>query len=222
MLHGSGLSTPCLITSAWRNFLVGCYSEAIQKLCRAIFATSAPEIPFALQLHRTTVWCGATAQPSRERMITSGDVARVQQEIARVQQRFGLPEDARVVSGYDAGRAGFRLNRYLVAPSVQNHVIDSARIEVNRCQRRAKTDAVRPADAPQARVAAGALSHHVHSDAGGRGRALVRRREDPVIDPVRQLFTLRGIGVHSACCVSWHILPGWISRRPSRWAQWLA
>ena len=28
MLNGSGLPTPFLITSVWRNFLVGCYSEA--------------------------------------------------------------------------------------------------------------------------------------------------------------------------------------------------
>jgi transposase len=51
-----------------------------------------------------------------------------------------LPEDARVVSCYEAGRDGFWLHRSLVAHSVQNHVIDSASIEVNRRQRRAKTD----------------------------------------------------------------------------------
>jgi hypothetical protein len=28
MLNGSGLPTPFLITSVWRNSLVGCYSEA--------------------------------------------------------------------------------------------------------------------------------------------------------------------------------------------------
>jgi hypothetical protein len=28
MLNGSELPTPFLITSVWRNFLVGCYSEA--------------------------------------------------------------------------------------------------------------------------------------------------------------------------------------------------
>jgi transposase len=58
---------------------------------------------------------------------------------------------------------------------------------------------VRPAEAPQARVAAGGLSltAHIQTLAAER-RALLRRREDPVIDHVRQLFTLRGIGVHSA------------------------
>jgi transposase len=73
-------------------------------------------------------------------MIPSGDVEGLQQEIARAKQRFGLPEDARVVSCYEAGRDGFWLHRYLVAHGVENHVIDSASIEVNRRQRRAKTD----------------------------------------------------------------------------------
>jgi transposase len=80
------------------------------------------------------------AQPPRERTISAGDMAGLQQEILRAKQRFGLPENARVVSCYEAGRDGFWLHRYLVAHGVQNHVIDSASIEVNRRQRRAKTD----------------------------------------------------------------------------------
>jgi transposase len=44
------------------------------------------------------------------------------------------------VSCYEAGRDGFWRHRYLVAHNVQNHVIDSASIAVNRRQRRAKTD----------------------------------------------------------------------------------
>ena len=80
------------------------------------------------------------AQPPRERTIPAGDVARVQQEIARAQQRFGLLADANIMSCYEAGRDGFWLHRYLVAQGITNHVIDSASIEVNRRQRRAKTD----------------------------------------------------------------------------------
>ena len=81
------------------------------------------------------------AQQPRERMIPSGDVDTLQQEITRAKQRFGLPEDARVVSCYEAGRDGFWLHRYLVVGMAsRSHVIDSASIEVNRRQRRAKTD----------------------------------------------------------------------------------
>ena len=71
-------------------------------------------------------------------MIPSGDVDTLQQEITRAKQRFGLPEDARVVSCYRLA-ATSRPAPLLVAHGVQNHVIDSASIEVNRRQRRAKT-----------------------------------------------------------------------------------
>ena len=102
-----------------------------------------PTLYLAFELGQNTWKLGFTigvAQQPRERMISSGDVERLQQEIARAKQRFGLPEEARVVSCYEAGRDGFWLHRYLVAHGVQNHVIDSASIEVNRRQRRAKTD----------------------------------------------------------------------------------
>jgi transposase len=102
-----------------------------------------PTLSLAFELGKNTWKLGFTigvAQQPRERTIPAGDVARLQQEIARAKQRFSLPEDARIVSCYEAGRDGFWLHRYLVAHNVQNHVIDSASIEVNRRQRRAKTD----------------------------------------------------------------------------------
>jgi transposase len=102
-----------------------------------------PALYLAFALGKNTWTLGFTigvAQPPRERMIPAGDVAILQQEIARAKQRFGLPEAAHVVSCYEAGRDGFWLHRYLRAQGVMNHVIDSASIEVNRRQRRAKTD----------------------------------------------------------------------------------
>ena len=56
--------------------------------------------------------------------------------------RFGLPDDAPVVSCYEAGRDGFWLHRYPRPPRHHNRVVDSASIEVNRRQRRAKSDAL--------------------------------------------------------------------------------
>ena len=41
---------------------------------------------------------------------------------------------------YEAGRDGFWLHRFLLAHGVQNQVVDSSSIEVNRRQRRAKSD----------------------------------------------------------------------------------
>jgi transposase len=250
---------------------------------------SQPTLYLAFELGKNTWKIGFTigmAQQPRERMIPSGDVERLQQEIARAKQRFGLPEEARVVSCYEAGRDGFWLHRSLVVHSVQNHGIDSASIEVNRRQRRAKTDrldvhklltmllrhsagekkvwsvvrvpSVDEEDrrqlhremltAPQDRTRVinrinGLLAGHgvqlaLQGDVEAQldqvrqwdgsplpsalrtrlkrawqqvgfltapiqtleaeRRALLRHREDPVIAQVRQLFTLRGIGVNSA------------------------
>jgi transposase len=250
---------------------------------------SQPTLYLAFELGKNTWKLGFTigmAQQPRERMIPSGDVERLQQEIARAKQRFGLPEEARVVSCYEAGRDGFWLHRYLVAHSVQNHVIDSASIEVNRRQRRAKTDRLdvrklltmllrhsagekkvwsvvrvpsvdeedrrqlhremQTAKQDRTRVInriqgllashgvqlalqgdvdaqldqvrqwdgsplpsalrtrlkrawqqVGFLTAHIQTLEAER-RALLRHREDPGIAQVRQLFTLRGIGVNSA------------------------
>jgi transposase len=80
------------------------------------------------------------AQRPRERQVPAGDCQTVLEEIRRAKHRFGLPEEARVVSCYEAGRDGFWLHRFLVSHGVENAVVDSASIEVNRRSRRAKTD----------------------------------------------------------------------------------
>jgi transposase len=248
-----------------------------------------PTLCLAFELGQNTWKLGFTigvAQPPRERTIPAGDMTGLQQEVLRAKQRFGLPEDARVVSCYEAGRDGFWLHRYLVAHGVENLVIDSASIEVNRRQRRAKTDrldvhklltmllrhmageqkvwsvvrvpSVEEEDRRQlhreltttkqdrTRVInriKGLLAGHgvqlalegdveaqldqVHQWDGAplpaallrrlkrawqqvgfltaqiqaleaARRALLRHRDDPVIAQVRQLFTLRGIGINSA------------------------
>jgi transposase len=57
-------------------------------------------------------------------------------------KRFGLNEDVKVVSCYEAGRDGFWLHRYLLSLGIENLVVDSSSIEVNRRKRRAKTDRI--------------------------------------------------------------------------------
>ncbi|MDN8616537.1 transposase [Variovorax ginsengisoli] len=54
--------------------------------------------------------------------------------------RFGIPADATVHACYEAGRDGWRLHRWLVEQGINNIVVDSASIEVNRHARHAKTD----------------------------------------------------------------------------------
>jgi transposase len=79
-------------------------------------------------------------QNPRRRTIKAGDREALEREIGLAKQRFGLPEGARVLSCYEAGRDGFWLHRYLVSQAVENLVVDSASIEVNRRAKRAKTD----------------------------------------------------------------------------------
>ena len=79
-------------------------------------------------------------QQARLRTVAAGDLEAVRKEIAAAKARFKLPADVRVVSCYEAGRDGFWLHRALELLGVENQVVDSASIEVNRQARRAKTD----------------------------------------------------------------------------------
>jgi transposase len=105
--------------------------------------TQRPTLFLAFELSVTTWKLGFTtgaAQRPRERHMPAGALPVLQEEIARAKQRCGVPDDTRVVSCYEAGRDGFWLHRCLVAQGVENVVVDSSSIEVNRRQRRAKTD----------------------------------------------------------------------------------
>jgi transposase len=79
-------------------------------------------------------------QKPRLRSMPARDLPRLHEEIAKAKKRFHLPADALVRSCYEAGRDGFWLHRHLAANGVDNGVLDSASIEVNRRQRRLKTD----------------------------------------------------------------------------------
>lgn len=82
---------------------------------------------------------GAGQKP-RIKTVPAGAVDGVEREIAGAKRRLQLTEDARVVSCYEAGRESFWLHRALLARGIDNRVVDSSSIEVNRRQRRAKTD----------------------------------------------------------------------------------
>jgi transposase len=79
-------------------------------------------------------------QNPRRRSIDAGDRLALAEEINLAKKRFRLPATARVRSCYEAGRDGFWLHRYLLKTEVENLVVDSSSIEVNRRARRAKTD----------------------------------------------------------------------------------
>jgi transposase len=80
------------------------------------------------------------AQQPRLKTIAAGDLKALAAEIAKAKKRFGLAAEAPVKSCYEAGRDGFWLHRYLLTQGIDNVVVDSASIEVNRRQRRAKSD----------------------------------------------------------------------------------
>jgi transposase len=74
------------------------------------------------------------------RTVASRDWQGVERAVAQGRARFGMSAAAPVVSCYEAGRDGFWIHRALVPRGIQNRVVDSASIEVNRRARRAKTD----------------------------------------------------------------------------------
>jgi transposase len=84
----------------------------------------------------------APAQPPRRVTIPARDLGSLSREVDRARRRFGLPEGAPVRSCYEAGRDGFWLHRFLASAGIDNAVVDSSSIEVNRRARRAKSDAI--------------------------------------------------------------------------------
>ena len=109
----------------------------------AVATPVAPTLLLAFELGERTWKLGFTTglgQQPRIRQIPARATDRVVEELARAKARFRLPADAPVMSCYEAGREGFWLHRWLVAHAVNNQVIDSSSIEVNRRARRAKTD----------------------------------------------------------------------------------
>lgn len=61
-------------------------------------------------------------------------------EIERAKEHFKLLAGVKIYSCYEAGRDGFWLHRYLESRGIENIIVDSSSIEVNRRYRRAKTD----------------------------------------------------------------------------------
>jgi transposase len=104
---------------------------------------SQPHLYMAFELGEGKWKIGFTigfGQKPRLRDIKAKDVTALQDEIRAAKKRFELPEDALVLSCYEAGREGFWLHRYLVENGIQNVIVDASSIEVNRKAKRAKTD----------------------------------------------------------------------------------
>jgi transposase len=114
-----------------------------QKTTQRQFTESSSVLYMAFELSSKNWKIGFSTgfgQKPRIRTVTARDLNVLKTEIKLAKKRFHLPEGCKVVSCYEAGRDGFWLHRFLTAEGIENFVVDSASIEVNRRRRRAKTD----------------------------------------------------------------------------------
>ena len=85
---------------------------------------TAPVLYMALELSSGTWKLAFTVglgQKPRLKTVTARSTLGLLFEIKAAKKRFGLPEDAPVLSCYEAGRDGFWLHRFLLAHGIQNH-----------------------------------------------------------------------------------------------------
>ena len=76
---------------------------------------------------------------ARVRSVEARDFQTVAEEIREAKRHFGLAESVATVSCYEAGREGFWIHRALTERGIDNTIVDSASIDVQR-RKRAKTD----------------------------------------------------------------------------------
>ena len=108
-------------------------------------AGAVDRLLMAIELGRRQWHVGFTTRLGgriRRRTLPADAWSRLPEEIAAAKKRLGLPAEAAVTSCYEAGRDGFWIHRYLTGVGVENLVVDSASLEVNRRARRAKTDVI--------------------------------------------------------------------------------
>ncbi len=132
----------------------------------------------------------SNGEKNRLTTIAAGDWIDLHKQMDLAKQKLRLPEDCRIVSCYDAGRDGFWIHRGLEAEGIENHVVDSSSIEVNRRKRRAKTDKV------DVKALLRLLQRYWHGD-----------RE--AMKQVNQLRQLKGVG----CQSSWILVMEFFSWR---------
>ncbi len=76
----------------------------------------------------------------RFRDIRARVLEELQEEIEFAKLKFNLETEVRIRCCYEAGRDGFWLHRYLLSCGINNVVVDSSSIKMNRRKRRIKTD----------------------------------------------------------------------------------
>lgn len=112
-----------------------------QEMKRSESAEKSGNLYLAFELGNTK-WKLAFSDGEKVRFISivARGLKQLGEEVEKAKKRFRLAAGVRVLSCYEAGRDGFWLHRYLVSKGIENRVVDSSSIEVNRRKRRAKTD----------------------------------------------------------------------------------
>jgi transposase len=103
-------------------------------------STKEMVLHLAFELSHPT-WKLAFSDGEKVRTVTiaARNLEQLQEEIQKAKLRFGLSDEVRIMSCYEAGRDGFWFHRYLLSAGIRN-LVDSSSIEVNRRKRRAKMD----------------------------------------------------------------------------------
>jgi transposase len=114
-----------------------------QETLKKNVSTKATVLHVAFELSNSKWKLGfSDGNKMRFKSIDARNLEQLKEEIEKAKSRFRLDDDVRIVSCYEAGRDGFWLHRYLLSHGIENVVVDSSSIEVNRRKRRAKTDRI--------------------------------------------------------------------------------
>jgi transposase len=148
---------------------------------------SKPTLYLAMELSKDS-WklaFSTGSQKVRTVAVHGGSIMGVVRAAAAAKVKLGLRSDVRVLSCYEAGRDGFWIHRALTVAGFENLVVDPSSIEVDRRERRAKTD----------RLDATKLVHQLvrHDERGDRMRAVhvPTPEEEDARRPGRELERLK-------------------------------
>ena len=113
----------------------------IQETLQAQSTTTQDIMYIAFELSNST-WRLAFSDGNKKRHVSikARDLKQLEIEIQKAKNRFGLKDNVQIKSCYEAGRDGFWIHRYLLSKGIDNLVVDSSSIEVNRRKRRVKSD----------------------------------------------------------------------------------
>ena len=114
-----------------------------QETLEKTYITETTILHMAIELSNSS-WKLAFSDGKKMRYVgmDAGKLYQLENELKKAKKVFGLAEDTKIISCYEAGRDGFWLHRYFLSCGIENMVVDSSSIAVSRRRRRVKTDRV--------------------------------------------------------------------------------